>query len=158
ALATGFGGLALAHLLATETRADAPKPRADFNGGLHHKAKVRRIVQLFMNGGASQIDTFDHKPELGKQHRPNQNFSIKDAATGVPGPLMKSPFPWKQHGECGRWVTSVFPHIATRVDDMAFLMAVTSRTNVHGPGSYLQNTGFVLPGFPCCGAWISYAL
>ncbi|HEX4589624.1 MAG TPA: DUF1501 domain-containing protein, partial [Gemmataceae bacterium] len=79
-------------------------------------------------------------------------------ATGLPGPLMKSPFAWKQHGQCGRWVTDVFPHTAKCVDDLAFLMAMTSKTNVHGPGSYLQNTGFVLPGFPCVGAWIGYAL
>jgi len=158
ALATGFGGLALAHLLATDSLADAPKPRAVFNGGIHHKAKVRRVVQLFMNGGASQIDTFDYKTELEKRHGQLHDFGIKASATGVPGPLMKAPFHWEQHGHCGRWVTSVFPYMAKCVDDMAFLMAVTSRTNVHGPGSYLQNTGFVLPGFPCCGAWISYAL
>lgn len=71
---------------------------------------------------------------------------------------MKSPFKWKQHGQCGRWVTDVFPHIARCVDDLTFLMAQTSKTNVHGPASYLQNTGFLLPGFPCAGAWVSYAL
>ena len=71
---------------------------------------------------------------------------------------MKSPFPWKQYGKCGRWVSSVFPHIAGCVDDLTFLMAMASKTNVHGPASYMQNTGFVLPGFPCMGAWISYAL
>jgi hypothetical protein len=158
ALATGFGGLALAHLLANDASADGPKPRPEFNGGLHHKAKVRRVVQLFMNGGASQMDTFDYKPALEKQHGQTVDFGIKATATGVPGPLMKSPFGWKQHGQCGRWVTDVFPQTAKCVDDMAFLMAMTSKTNVHGPGSYLQNTGFVLPGFPCAGAWIGYAL
>src|SRR5207302_4107735 len=63
-----------------------------------------------------------------------------------------------QHGGCGRWVSSVFPHLATQVDRMAFLMALVSRSNVHGPASYLMNTGFVLPGFPCLGAWLSYGL
>jgi hypothetical protein len=158
ALATGFGGLALAHLLATEAGADSPKPRPELNGGLHHKAKVRRVVQLFMNGGASQADTFDYKPELERRHGQTVDFGVKATATGVPGPLMKSPFAWKQHGECGRWVTDVFPHTAACVDDLAFLMAMSSKTNVHGPGSYLQNTGFVLPGFPCFGAWVGYAL
>jgi hypothetical protein len=158
ALAHGFGGLALLHLLANDASADAAKPRPEFNGGFHHKAKVRRVVQLFMNGGASQADTFDFKPELLKRHGQTVDFGIKATATGVPGPLMKAPFAWKQHGECGRWVTDVFPHTAKCVDDMAFLMAMTSTTNVHGPGSYLQNTGFMLPGFPCAGAWIGYAL
>ena len=71
---------------------------------------------------------------------------------------MKPMFEFRQHGQCGRWVSSVLPHTAECVDDLAFLMAMTSRTNVHGPGSYLMNTGFLLPGFPCIGAWVSYAL
>ena len=71
---------------------------------------------------------------------------------------MKSPFAFRQHGESGRWVSEVFPHLATRVDDLAFLMALASRTNVHGPASYLMNTGFLMPGFPCLGAWVSYGL
>lgn len=158
ALTTGFGGLALAHLLAADLPAEGPRPRPDLNGGLHHRATVRRVVQLFMNGGASQMDTFDYRPELEKRHGQTVDVGLKATATGTPGPLMKSPFRWGQHGQCGRWVTDVFPHIAGHVDDLAFLMAMTSRTNIHGPASYLQNTGFLLPGFPCCGAWIGYAL
>ncbi len=154
-LATSFGGLALSHVLA---RAEEQKPRPELNGGLHHKAKVRRVIQVFLNGGASQMDTFDYKPELVKRHGQTVDFGIKASATGTPGPLMKSPFAWKQHGQCGRWVTDVFPRQAACVDDMAFLMAMQSKTNVHGPASYLQTTGFLLPGFPAAGAWVSYAL
>ena len=80
------------------------------------------------------------------------------AVTSLPGAVMKSPFPFKQYGQCGRWVSSVFPNIARCVDDLAFLMAMASKTNVHGPASYMQNTGFLLPGFPSMGAWISYGL
>ncbi len=152
-LTTGFGGLALSHLLAADT-----KPNPAFNGGLHHKAKVKRVVQVFLNGGMSQMDTFDYKPVLEKKHGQIVDVGLKATATGTPGPLMKSPFKWKQHGKSGRWVTDVFPHLATCVDDMAFLMGMTSKTNVHGPASYLQNTGFLTPGFPCAGAWIGYAL
>lgn len=157
-LTSSFSGLALAHLLASDLQADGQKPKPEWNGGLHHRAKVKRVVQLFMNGGVSQVDTFDYKPQLEKRHDQIVDFGIKASATGVPGPLMKSPFKWKQHGQSGRWVTDVFPHMAQSVDDMAFLMAQTSKTNVHGPASYLQNTGFLLPGFPCAGAWISHAL
>ncbi len=153
----GFGGLALASLLGEDgALADAPRP--DLNGGLHHPAKVRRVVQLFMNGGVSQADAFDYKPELIRRHGEKVDFGIKAAATSLPGAVMKSPFAWKRHGQCGRWVSDVFPHVARFVDDLAFLMAMTSPTNVHGPASYMQNTGFVLPGFPCAGAWVSYAL
>jgi len=134
-------------------------PRPELNGGLHHPAKVKRVIQLFMTGGASPMDTFDYKPTLEKLH--GQKLGPKEKPEGftaMPGALLKSPFEFKQHGESGRWVSSVFPHQAKWVDEMAFLMAMKSKTNVHGPGTYMMNSGFLLPGFPCLGAWTSYAL
>ena len=157
---SGLGGIALTHLLGRhELLAATLRPRDDLNGGLHHRAMVKRIVQLFMNGGASQMDTFDYKPELEQRH--GQKFdpgAHVEAPTSTPGNLMKCPFRFRQYGESGRWVSSVFPHLATCVDDMAFLMALASKTNVHGPASYMMNTGFLMPGFPCMGAWVSYGL
>ncbi len=164
----GLGVVALAQLLADEglagvpATAPGPSPAAAGAPRLpHFTPKVRRVIQLFMNGGASQMDTFDYKPELFRRH--GQKFDPGDgsrveASTSEPGTVMKPPFEFRQHGESGRWVSSVFPHLATCVDDLAFLMAMESRTNVHGPGSFLMNTGFLLPGFPCLGAWVSYAL
>jgi hypothetical protein len=163
----GFGGLALAHLLAQDGIAAGPeaglplagaKPRSGNPGAGLPPAKVRRIIQLFMNGGVSQMDTFDYKPELLKRHGEKVDFGLKAVATSVPGNIMKPPFEFQQHGECGRWVSSVFPNLAQHVDELAFLMAMASKSNVHGPASYMQNTGFVLPGFPAMGSWISYAL
>src|SRR6266850_7262283 len=93
-LGGGLGGIAFTHLLGQSgLLADTlpPKPRADLNGGLHHRAKVKRIVQLFMNGGASQCDTFDYKPELIKRHGQKfdpGNGAHVEAATSVPGNLM----------------------------------------------------------------------
>src|SRR3954447_25526214 len=160
-LGGGLGGIALAQLLGRSgLLADAlPTSPLGFGGGLYHPAKARRVVQLFMNGGASQCDTFDYKPDLIRLH--GQKFdpgSHVEAATSTPGAVMRSPFEFRQHGQCGRWVSSVFPHVAKCVDDIAFLMSMASKTNVHGPGSYMMNTGFVLPGFPCMGAWIGYGL
>jgi hypothetical protein len=112
-----------------------------------------------MNGGVSQMDTFDYKPELARLN--GQMLGPKEkpeGQTAVSGAVMKSPFEFAQHGQSGRWVSSVFPHQATIVDDLAFLMAMTTKTSVHGPGSYMMNTGFLLPGFPCMGAWLSYGL
>jgi hypothetical protein len=159
-LGGGLGGIALTRLLAESgLLADTPKPRSDLNGGLHHRAKVKRVIQLFMNGGVSQCDTFDYKPALEKRHgKPFDPGTHFEAVTSTPGSVMKSPFSFARHGKCSRWVSSVFPNLARRVDDLAFLMALTSKTNVHGPASYLMNTGFVLPGFPCLGAWLSYGL
>src|SRR6266567_256752 len=128
----GLGGIALAAMLAEAGDVvDGPKTKAEFNGGLHHVAKVKRVVQLFMNGGVSQQDTFDYKPELEKGHgKPFKPETAEkpEGVTSVPGNLMKSPFPFKQHGQCGRWVSSVFPHLAGQVDRMAFLMAIASRS------------------------------
>ena len=102
-----------------------------------------------MNGGVSQMDTFDYKPELHRRDgKPFDPGAHVEAPTSAPGNLMKSPFPFRQYGECGRWVSSVFPELAQCVDDLAFLMALSSKTNVHGPASYMMNTGFLMPGFP----------
>lgn len=160
-LSTGLSGIALASLLKQE-RLFAAVPVPDSAVRLpHFKPKATRVIQLFMNGGASQCDLFDYKPKLVERHGqpfdPGTGERV-EASISVPGAVMKSPFAWAQHGQCGRWVSSALPHTARCVDDLAFLMAMSSSSNVHGPATYLQNTGFVLPGFPCMGAWISYGL
>ena len=156
----GFAGLALAQMLGRDAAAsELGRPRPELNGGLHHPAKVRRVIQLFMNGGASPMDLFDYKPELVRLDGEKLGAKEKvEGATGMQGPLMKSPFDFKQHGQSGRWVSSLFPLQAKLVDEMAFLMAMQGKSNVHGQSAYLMNNGFLLPGFPCMGAWISYAL
>ena len=122
---------------------------------------MKRVVELFMTGGASQCDLFDYKPQLealhGQPFDPGAGKRV-EASISTPGALMKSPFAWARHGECGRWVSSALPSLSQHVDKMAFLMAMESPSNVHGPASYLQTSGFLLPGFPAAGAWISHAL
>ena len=156
----GIGSLALWQLLAFE-RDLVAAPNAQLHGGLHHPAKAKRVIQLFMNGGASQMDLFDYKPLLQAKH--GQKFvpdtgERGEAATSVPGNILGSPFRFSQYGKSGRWVSELLPHIAKHVDDIAVMLSMTSSTNVHGPASYLMNTGFLLPGFPCFGAWVSYGL
>lgn len=146
----GFAALALSQMLMRDTTAAET---------LHHLPKVKRVIQLFMTGGVSQMDTFDYKPALEKLH--GQMLGPKEKPEGFTAPagaVMKSPFEFRQHGQSGRWVSSIFPEQAKMVDEMAFLMAMTTKTNVHGPATYMMNSGFLLPGFPCMGAWISYAL
>ncbi len=162
-LGGGLGGIALAELLGRggELAGASTGTAAPGHNGLHHPARVRRVIQLFMNGGASQCDTFDYKPQLEKRHGqkfdPGAGVHV-EAVTSQVGNVLKSPFPFHRHGQCGRWVSSVLPHLAQQVDDLTFLMSMVSRTNVHGPASYLMNTGFTQGGFPCLGAWISYGL
>ena len=158
--AAGVGSLALWQLLGHEHLLGAT-PKPEFNGGVHHPAKAKRVIQLFMNGGASQMDLFDYKPQLqklaGQKFDPGTEERV-EAATSAPGNVLGCPFTWKQHGQCGRWVSDQLPKTANHVDDIALLLGMQSRTNVHGPASYLMNTGFLLPGFPSFGSWVSYAL
>ena len=151
-LGGGLGGIALAALL----QRDAPAA-----GAGQGAPKAKRVIQLFMNGGASQCDLFDYRPQLVARHGqpfdPGTGERV-EASISTPGMVMKSPFAWAQHGQCGQWVSGALPHLAKHVDEMALLMAMQSKSNVHGPAAYLQTSGFLLPGFPCAGAWISYAL
>ena len=149
----GLGGIALANLLSESgLLADTPT-------GLHHPAKAKRVVQLFMSGAASQCDTFDYKPKLiersGEKFDPGGKVELFQSS---PGAVMKSPWNWRQHGQSGKWISSLVPHIASCADDIAFVHSVMSKSNVHGPATFMQNTGFVLPGFPAMGAWTSYGL
>jgi hypothetical protein len=154
----GLGGIALAHLLGRDAAA-AGRGRPEFNGGLHHRARAKRVVQLFMSGAASQCDTFDYKPLLirkaGEAWDPGEKVELFQSNPGV---VMPSPWAWKQYGKCGKWVSDLLPHTAACVDDIAFVMSLMAKSNVHGPATFMQNTGFILPGFPSAGSWISYAL
>jgi hypothetical protein len=140
----GLGGIALAQML---------------KGATDHPAVAKRVVQLFMSGAASQCDTFDYKPKLiernGEKFDPGGKVELFQSS---PGAVMKSPWDWKQHGQSGKWVSSLVPHLASCVDDIAFVHSMVAKSNVHGPATYMQNTGFVLPGFPCMGSWVSYGL
>ncbi len=127
--------------------------------GLHHPAKAKRVVQLFMSGAASQCDTFDYKPELIKRNGQKFDPGGKvELFQSDPGAVMQCPWDWKQHGQSGKWVSGLLPHLAECVDDMAFVHSLMSKSNVHGPATFMQNSGFILPGYPCMGAWISYGL
>ena len=159
----GLGGVALAWLLGSEgalAEGTAERSRTSgLAGGVHHPAKARRVVRLFMSGAASQADTFDYKPELIKRAgQPFDPGGKVELFQSKPGVVMPSPWEWKQHGRSGRWVSSLLPNLAGCVDEMAFVYAMQSKSNVHGPATFMQNTGFVLPGFPAMGAWISYGL
>lgn len=150
----GLGGIALASLLGQDNLLAAPR-----TGVLHHPAKAKRVVQLFMSGAASQCDTFDYKPLLVKDHGkkwdPGEKVELFQSA---PGMTMKSPWGWKQYGKSGKWINDCVAPLGECVDDLAFVHNLVSKSNVHGPATFMQATGFVLPGFPSVGAWVSYGL
>jgi hypothetical protein len=153
----GFGAVALANLLGDQgllaANDSVDGPLAARPG--HFPAKADSIIWLFMEGAPSAADTFDPKPELTK--RDGQKIQI-DVFNGNPGPLMKSPFEFKQHGECGAWVCDKYPHVARHVDEFAFIKSLHSESNDHVPALYQINTGIPRPGFPAAGAWITYGL
>ena len=112
----GLGGIALAHLLADGgLLADdaASRTAGQPAGGLHHPAKAKRVVQLFMSGAASQCDTFDYKPELIKRNgQPFDPGEKVELFQSNPGACMESPWAWKQYGQCGKWMSDLVPHLA----------------------------------------------
>jgi len=154
-MATGLGGIALATLLGEEAVADA-SPLAPRTG--HFPGRARRVVQVFCPGAVSQLDTFDYKPELIRRH--GQPLSGEKIVTfqGANGNLMRSPWGWSQRGQSGKWISDLLPHLGAHADRMAFLHAMTAKSNTHGPACLQMNTGFILEGFPTMGSWVTYAL
>src|SRR5262245_61940559 len=156
----GCGLLALAGLLEQQGLLGKPavNPLVPRQG--HFPAKVKSVIWLFMNGGPSQVDTWDYKPELEKRH--GQELKGFDKTTGFfvnqVGPLMKSPFKFKRHGQSGAWVSELFPKMAQHVDKMAFLYSCWTDSNNHSPALFKINTGMARMGFPCVGAWVTYGL
>ena len=143
----GLGGIALAAL--------AAEPTTD----LHHPAKAKRVVQLFMAGGASHLDLFDFKPELVKRHGQPSDFGEKvEAFQDGLGPWLKPLWEFKKYGKCGKSLSEVVAPLGEVVDRMAFVHNVVGKTGVHSQGTLLQSTGFNRPGFPGMGCWVSYGL
>lgn len=154
--AGGFGALALGAMLVDDGLAGAAIPSAHV---LHHPSRAKRVVQLYMSGAASQCDLWDYKPLLakldGQKFDPGEPVELFQS---TPDRFMKCPFPWRQYGECGKWLSDPVAPLGRSVDDIAFIHSMVSKSNVHGPATFMQATGFVQPGFPSIGSWISYGL
>ena len=161
----GAGLLALAGLL-DDQRLLMPRAMAAPSGDPlaprppQLKTRAKSVIWLFMNGGPSQVDTWDYKPELTRRH--GQELPGFDKKTGFftdsVGPLMKSPFAWAQHGQSGTWASDLFPHLSRHVDKMAFLHSCHTESNNHSPALFMINTGSTRMGFPCVGSWMTYGL
>jgi Protein of unknown function (DUF1501) len=157
-VSTGLYGAALAHL--SQARAEV-SPHADLRPRPpHFPAKAKAVIHLFMNGGPSQMDLFDPKPELEKQHGKayfdkiaGEVEFIKDA-----GAILRSPFRFAQHGQCGAWVSEVMPHLAGVVDDLAFIRSMYTTNLTHEPAIYIIQSGKMAPGRPAWGSWVVYGL
>jgi len=124
------------------------------------RARAKSVIWIFTNGGPSQVDTWDYKPELAKRDgQPLEGFDTKTGFfPGSVGPLMKSPFEWQQHGKSGTWTSGLFPHLSQHVDKMAFIHSCWTKSNNHSPALFMINTGETRMGFPCVGSWVTYGL
>jgi hypothetical protein len=126
----------------------------------HFPVKAKSVIWLFMNGGQSQVDTWDYKPALEKAD--GKDLPGFDKNTGFfvdqVGGLMKSPFSFRQYGQSGTWASEIFPNLAQHVDDMAFIHSCFTQTNNHSPALFEINTGLSRMGYPCAGAWVTYGL
>jgi hypothetical protein len=160
-LGNGFGAVALAGLLNHEGLLASPAPGGVIysRGGPQRVPKAKRVVQLYMSGAASQCDTFDYKPLLIQQHGKPWNPGEKvELFQSSPGSTLASPWPWKRCGKSGKMINDCVAPLGDCVDEMAFIHNMVSKSNVHGPATFMQATGFILPGFPSAGAWVSYGL
>ena len=159
----GLGSIGLMSLLQDQGLLGATKEKA-FNPlaarAPHFKPAAKSVIWLFINGGPSQVDTWDYKPALEKWNgKPLKNFDkFTGFFSGSVGGLMKSPFEFKRHGECGKPVSSLFPNLAQHVDKMAFVHSGHTESNNHSPALFMMNCGLPRMGYPCVGSWVTYGL
>lgn len=156
---TGLGLAAVAHLLGRDTLG-AGEP-----GPLHHPARARRVIWLFMSGGPSQLDLFDHKPILDARHGEQLPESVRrgQRLTGMSAnqasqPLARSIFRFGRHGECGATVSELLPHTARIVDRLCFVRSLHTEAINHDPAITFVQTGSQIAGRPSIGAWLAYGL
>lgn len=149
--ALGLGGMALGTLPSSLVRAGL-EPRKP-----HHPAKAKRVIFLFMHGGPSQVDTFDYKPKLQEMDGQQLPFAPAKNISATPK-LLKSPWKFARHGECGNWVSELLPQTAKHIDDLCVIRSMHSRGQSHGQAVSMLHTGSDNLVRPSVGAWISYGL
>ena len=125
----------------------------------HFTAQAKQVVFFFMNGGPSQVDTFDHKPALKKYQGKKYQGKLQIGSNGrAIGHLAPSPFPFRKHGQSGLEVSSLFPNVARFADDLCVIRSMYAETPTHSPGILQMNTGSIVVGKPSLGAWLNYGL
>jgi hypothetical protein len=160
-VACGFGYLALAGIAGPKADAANANPLAPRMP--HFPARAKRIIFIFMQGGPSQVDTFDYKPLLEREDGKKMPFDdartiANTGARATDQRVMKPLWKFAQHGQCGRWVSELFPHVARRVDDLCFIRSMQTEGVAHGPATLFLHCGATTFVRPSMGAWITYGL
>ncbi len=161
--ACGFGAVALAAL--SNSRAfggmsDSAKTKSGpWSPKLpEYTAQVKHVIYLYMDGGPSQVDTFDPKPRLAEEHGKPFSMKIEPTQFNNIGKVMQSPWKFQPYGECGTEVSDLFPHVAQHVDSMAVIRSMVSDFSEHTNANYFLHTGNGFQGRPSMGAWVGYGL
>jgi hypothetical protein len=152
-LGAGFGWLALAGMAAAQNARNPLAPRSG-----HFPARAKRVIFLFMHGGPSQIDTFDYKPLLERDHGKPLPFEKPRIQFAQTGNIMRSPWKFAQHGQSGAWVSELFPRVATQVDKLCFVKSLHGTNEAHGGALLALHTGSDTFVRPSMGSWIVYGL
>ena len=125
----------------------------------HFEPKAKRVIFLYMYGGPSHVDTFDYKPDMkGMDGRTVQVKTFGRGGHRTKGRIVEPRWSFSQYGECGKWVSDLFPHLATCVDDIAFLHSMTADSPIHGSAMLMMNSGRILSGHPALGSWVNWGL
>ena len=124
----------------------------------HFAPKAKRVIQLFMPGGPSQVDTFDYKPELAKHAGERPESVNRKTLRNTKNGLMPSPFGFKQYGQTGKWVSDIFPHVGGCADDISFIHSMYTDIPEHAGAMMMMNVGALQPNRPSMGSWLVYGL
>ena len=158
----GLGKISLASMLASQLSGSAQAADQPLADGLHHPARAKRVIYLFMAGAPSQLDLFDYKPKLkeleGKPIPPSVIAGQRYAFIQPDAAVLAPRFEFAKHGESGVELASTLPHLATVVDDLAFIRSVHTDQFNHSPAQLFVNTGSGIPGRPAMGSWLSYGI
>ncbi|MFT5292372.1 MAG: hypothetical protein ACI8QS_001061 [Planctomycetota bacterium] len=152
--AQGFGALALSGLLSDASYGARPQALP----GLHHAARARSVIFLYMDGAPSQVDTFDPKPLLDREHGQPIGMKIPKTQFDNVGNVLRSPWRFRRYGQSGLPVSDLFPYVATCADDLCVVRSMTSKFPEHTFANYFLHTGHGLQGRPSMGAWVTYGL
>ena len=152
----GFGGLALSDLLLRE-RADGSELTQSTKLA-HHTPRAQNVIFLYMDGGVSQVDSFDPKPQLAKYRGKQAPFKTDPTVFNSKGGLLPSPWEFHQHGESGLAMSSLFPHLGTCADELCVIRSMTAFLPDHPNANYALHSGYAVRGRPSMGAWVSYGL
>ncbi|TVP96528.1 MAG: DUF1501 domain-containing protein [Planctomycetaceae bacterium] len=161
--AGSLGSIALTSLLAGDRLLAASGPKIDSARPFaprppHFPADAKNVIVIFCAGAVSQLETWDYKPELIKWDDKPLPGGPAVTFQGPAGNLARPQYPFRQHGESGKWVSDLIPHLAGLTDQIAFIHSLTSHSNTHGPAENVLSTGSILDGFPSLGSWVTYAL